>query len=81
MDPDHTKSRNAIKRSKLLMTKKEEGNVQFKLGNIQAAFDLYSEALNVDPKNYSTNAKLLCNRALVGSKVQVSGIYWGGMFI
>eukprot|EP00731_Ephydatia_muelleri_P020267 Em0012g1092a len=69
VDPDHVKSRNAIKRSKLLLAKKEQGNTLFKLGNNQAAYDMYSEALSIDPKNNSTNAKLLCNRALVGSKL------------
>lgn len=69
VDPDHVKSRTAIKRSKLLLAKKEEGNNFFKSGNNQAAYDTYSEALSIDPKNISTNAKLLCNRALVGSKL------------
>lgn len=34
-----------------------------------AAYGLYTEALGIDKLNKYTNAKLYCNRALVGSKV------------
>lgn len=56
--------------SKALKAKKEEGNKAFKEGNFEAAYELYSEALTIDPNNIKTNAKLYCNRATVGSKVR-----------
>lgn len=55
--------------AKALKAKKEEGNKAFKDGNFEAAYELYSEALTIDPNNIKTNAKLYCNRATVGSKV------------
>lgn len=55
--------------AKALKAKKEEGNKAFKDGNFEAAYDLYSDALTIDPNNIKTNAKLYCNRATVGSKV------------
>ena len=42
----------------------------YREGRLQEAHTLYSEALSVDPLNTHTNAKLYCNRALVGSKVR-----------
>lgn len=59
-----------LQNAKALKAKKEEGNKVFKEGNFEAAFDLYSEALTIDPNNIKTNAKLYCNRATVGSKVR-----------
>ena len=58
-----------FQKAKLLANKKAEGNDAFKHNHTQKAFDLYSEALEIDPNNRKTNAKLFCNRALVGSKV------------
>lgn len=59
-----------LQNSKALKAKKEEGNKAFKEGNFEAAYELYSEALTIDPNNIKTNAKLYCNRATVGSKVR-----------
>lgn len=59
----------SFQNAKALKAKKEEGNKAFKEGNFEAAYDLYSEALTIDPNNIKTNAKLYCNRATVGSKV------------
>ena len=59
----------SLQKSKLLLAKKEEGNAAFKAGHHQQAYELYTEALAVDPLSMYTNAKLYCNRALVGSKV------------
>lgn len=59
-----------LQNAKALKAKKEEGNKVFKEGNYEAAYDLYSEALTIDPNNIKTNAKLYCNRATVGSKVK-----------
>ncbi|XP_016122206.1 dnaJ homolog subfamily C member 7-like, partial [Sinocyclocheilus grahami] len=55
--------------AKALKAKKEEGNKAFKEGSFEEAYGLYSEALTIDPNNIKTNAKLYCNRATVGSKL------------
>lgn len=55
--------------AKALRAKKEEGNRAFKDGFFDKAFELYTEALKIDPNNIKTNAKLYCNRGTVGSKV------------
>ena len=60
-----------FQKAKLLANKKAEGNDAFKHNHTQKAYDLYSEALEIDPNNRRTNAKLFCNRALVGSKVRI----------
>uniref|UniRef100_A0A668RJV9 J domain-containing protein n=1 Tax=Oreochromis aureus TaxID=47969 RepID=A0A668RJV9_OREAU len=70
MAPDHDKARLACRNAKALKAKKEEGNKAFKEGNYEAAYELYSEALTIDPNNIKTNAKLYCNRATVGSKLK-----------
>ena len=49
--------------------KKEEGNTAFKSGKLEDAYTLYSEALQIDPFNKYTNAKLFFNRATVAAKV------------
>ncbi|XP_046722835.1 dnaJ homolog subfamily C member 7 [Silurus meridionalis] len=70
MAPDHEKARLACRNAKALKAKKEEGNQAFKEGNFEDAYNLYSEALTIDPNNIKTNAKLYCNRATVGSKLK-----------
>ena len=67
--PDHTKAKEIYKKAKALNAKKEEGNQKFRAGHLQAAYDLYSEALAIDPYNKFTNSKLYCNRATCGSKL------------
>jgi DnaJ family protein C protein 7 len=67
--PDHQKAMNIYKRAKALRQKKEEGNEVFKSGRLSEAYNLYSEALKIDPNNKSTNAKLFFNRATVCSKL------------
>merc|ERR1711962_807806 len=67
--PDHHKAKDIYRRAKLLIAKKEEGNTTFKNGKFQEAYDLYSEALSIDPNNKSANSKLFCNRATVCSKL------------
>lgn len=56
--------------AKALKAKKEEGNQAFKNSNYEAAYQLYTEALAIDPNNIKTNAKLYCNRATAGAKVK-----------
>jgi DnaJ family protein C protein 7 len=67
--PDHHKAKEIYRKAKSLRGKKEEGNEAFKAGKIQEAYDLYSEALNIDPNNIFTNAKLYFNRALASNKM------------
>ncbi|XP_049419489.1 dnaJ homolog subfamily C member 7-like [Epinephelus fuscoguttatus] len=70
MAPDHEKARLACRNAKALKAKKEEGNQAFKSCNYEAAYQLYTEALTIDPNNIKTNAKLYCNRATAGVKLQ-----------
>ena len=72
MAPDHQKAKDIYKKAKQLKQKKEEGNAVFKSANWSAAFDLYSEALKIDPCNRKTNAKLYFNRAIVAAKVRTT---------
>ncbi|XP_019854968.1 PREDICTED: dnaJ homolog subfamily C member 7-like [Amphimedon queenslandica] len=68
-DPDHKKAFQFRKRSKELLKKKEEGNTAYKSGSYQEAYEIYSDALQIDPYNRATNAKLYCNRALASQKL------------
>jgi len=68
--PDHVKAKEIYKKAKSLKTKKEEGNTAFKAGNLEEAYKLYSDALQIDPCNRTTNAKLYFNRATVASKLK-----------
>ncbi|XP_076823142.1 dnaJ homolog subfamily C member 7-like [Clavelina lepadiformis] len=70
LSPDHHNARITLKKAKLLAKKKAEGNDAFKRCQTQKAYDLYTEALAIDPNNRKTNAKLFCNRALVGTKLR-----------
>nr|CAD7587376.1 unnamed protein product [Timema genevievae] len=58
-----------LKRAKALKQKKEEGNEAFKASRLAEAYNLYTEALRIDPHNSLTNAKLHFNRATVSSKL------------
>ena len=72
--PDHQKAKDIYKKAKQLKQKKDEGNAVFKSANWSAAYDLYSEALKIDPCNRKTNAKLYFNRAIVAAKVRKENI-------
>ncbi|CAG5103839.1 Similar to Dnajc7: DnaJ homolog subfamily C member 7 (Mus musculus) [Cotesia congregata] len=67
--PDYVKALEMYKKAKLLKQKKEDGNVAFKAGRYQEAYNLYSEALTIDPQNKMNNTKLHYNRALTASKL------------
>jgi DnaJ family protein C protein 7 len=62
-DPDFRDAIKWLRTVQKLERMKEEGNQQYKAGQYQAALDLYSAALEVDPTNRGTNSKLLQNRA------------------
>merc|ERR1711981_608187 len=68
--PDHTKAKEIYKKAKQLKQKKEEGNGAFKSGKLEDAYTLYTEALQIDPFNKYTNAKLFFNRATVAAKLK-----------
>lgn len=67
--PDHHKAKEVYKRAKLLKQKKDEGNAAFKASKLSEALSLYSEALEIDPLNKTTNAKLFFNRGTVAARV------------
>ncbi|KAI6246148.1 DnaJ subfamily C member 7 [Erysiphe necator] len=63
-DPDY---RDAVKYLRIVQKQekmKGEGNVDYKAGRFSEAIEKYSEALEIDQSNKSTNSKLLLNRAL-----------------
>jgi DnaJ homolog subfamily C member 7 len=68
--PDHEKAKTFYKKAKLLQSKKEQGNQAFKSSKWQEAYDLYTEALVIDPNNKIINATLYYNRATAASKVK-----------
>ncbi|XP_056640440.1 dnaJ homolog subfamily C member 7 [Diorhabda sublineata] len=67
--PDHKKAMNIYKKAKLLKKMKEDGNEAYKACKFQDAYNLYTEALKIDPLNKKTNAKLYFNRATVLSRL------------
>ncbi|XP_012058088.1 PREDICTED: dnaJ homolog subfamily C member 7 [Atta cephalotes] len=67
--PDHDKALEIYKRAKCLKKKKEEGNAAFKREQYQEAYNLYNEALTIDPHNIMTNAKLHFNKATAAAKL------------
>jgi DnaJ homolog subfamily C member 7 len=69
-DPDYREAVKWLRTVQKLDRMKEEGNVDFKAGRWQAALDKYTAALEVDPTNRSTNAKLLNNRAMCRQKLK-----------
>uniref|UniRef100_A0A3B3D4A1 DnaJ heat shock protein family (Hsp40) member C7 n=1 Tax=Oryzias melastigma TaxID=30732 RepID=A0A3B3D4A1_ORYME len=75
MAPDHEKARLACRNAKALKAKKEEGNHVFKNCSYDAAYQLYTEALAIDPNNIKTNAKLYCNRATAVSDYMDTELY------
>ena len=63
-----------FQKARVLKQKKEEGNEAFKSGKLSEAHKLYSEALEIDPCNKFTNAKLYFNRATVAAKVEMRSV-------
>jgi DnaJ family protein C protein 7 len=68
-DPDNSRAASLFKLTKRLEAKKTEGNNAFQAGKSQEAYDLYSEALSIDPLNDAFNATLYCNRAAAAMKL------------
>ncbi|KAK9779505.1 putative J domain-containing protein [Seiridium cardinale] len=69
-DPDFRDAVKYLRIVQKLDRMKEEGNTDYKAGRWQAAFDKYTQALDVDPTNRGTNSKLLQNRALCRLKLK-----------
>ncbi|XP_018008913.1 dnaJ homolog subfamily C member 7-like [Hyalella azteca] len=67
--PDHNKAKETYERAKLLNKKKEVGEAAFIMDDFARAYDIYSEALEIDVLNKSTNSKLYYNRATVAAKL------------
>ncbi|KAK3113815.1 hypothetical protein LTR53_008522 [Teratosphaeriaceae sp. CCFEE 6253] len=67
-DPDFKTAVQYLRMVQKLDRMKEEGNAHFKYGRYPQAVDVYTQALDVDPANRGTNAKILNNRALCYSK-------------
>ena len=68
-NPDHNKAKDVFKKAKSLISKKQEGNKAFGEGKIEEAYQIYTSALEIDPQNCFTNAKLYFNRAATNAKV------------
>ncbi|KAH6654562.1 hypothetical protein BKA67DRAFT_282937 [Truncatella angustata] len=69
-DPDYRDAVKYLRIVQKLDRMKEEGNTDYKAGRWQAAFDKYTQALEVDPTNRGTNSKLYQNRALCRIKLK-----------
>jgi len=69
-DPDFNVAIKWLRTVQKLERMKEEGNMHYKAGRWQAAFDQYTSALEVDPTNKGTNSKILQNRALCRLKLK-----------
>lgn len=69
-DPDFKTAVKFLKMVQRLDKMKEEGNVAYNAGRSREAADIYTQALEVDPSNKGTNAKLFQNRALCYIKVR-----------
>lgn len=68
--PDHPKAARLFKLCKNLRMEKQQGNNLFTKGAFREAFAVYSNALNIDPTNKLTNAKIHCNRAQCSMRLE-----------
>jgi DnaJ family protein C protein 7 len=71
-DPDFKDAVKYLRMVQKLDRMKEEGNTAYKASRYQQAAEIYSQALEIDPTNKGTNAKILQNRALCYTKVLCS---------
>ncbi|CAG8524092.1 17050_t:CDS:2, partial [Acaulospora morrowiae] len=67
-DPDHSGARVLLKKSRQIETQKNAGNDAFNKGDYDAAYELYTAALEIDPSNINTNSKIYSNRSFVLTK-------------
>lgn len=64
-DPDNSKARVLLKKSKALESQKTAGNEAFSRKDYKEAYDIYSAALKIDPSNTTMMSKLYSNRSAV----------------
>lgn len=69
-DPDYNIALKYLRMVQKLDKTKEEGNTLFKTGKHRQAHEVYTAALEIDPQNKGTNAKILQNRALCSTKLK-----------
>lgn len=69
-DPDFKDAVKWLRTVQKLERLKEDGNNEYKAGRWEPAVRKYSDALDVDPANRSTNSRILQNRALAYSKLK-----------
>jgi DnaJ homolog subfamily C member 7 len=70
MDPDNSDARTWLRTMKKLDRARNDANDLFKRGSYTQAVGAYTSALDIDPSNRVTNAKLLGNRALSRMKLK-----------
>jgi DnaJ family protein C protein 7 len=68
-DPDFSKARALLKMARAIESQKEAGNAAFKANQLEEAYDAYTAAMEIDPKNDHMNSRLYSNRAAVLQKV------------
>ncbi len=68
-DPDLREAARWLKMVRELDKRKEEGNAAYNAGRIEEAVRIYSQALEIDAGNRTTNSKILQNRAQCYMKV------------
>ncbi|KAF0983662.1 hypothetical protein FDP41_007577 [Naegleria fowleri] len=69
LDPDNQKCIQFRKQIKKIEALKEEGNTLLRNGKYQEAYNEYTKAIEIDPKNANLNAVLYCNRAAAATKL------------
>ena len=69
VDPDNQKCLQFRKQIKKIESLKEEGNKLLRANKFQEAYDEYTKAIEVDPKNANMNSVLYCNRAAAATKL------------
>ncbi|KAG2236342.1 hypothetical protein INT48_001406 [Thamnidium elegans] len=67
-DPDFSKARALLKMARAIDNQKEAGNVAFKANQLDEAYEAYTAAMEIDPKNDHINSRLYSNRAAVLQK-------------
>jgi DnaJ family protein C protein 7 len=70
MDPDNVKIQQFRRHIQKLEQAKEEANKLFREGSLDAAYQKYTEALELDPLNNAFNSQLYNNRATVAFKMK-----------
>jgi len=67
-DPDNSKIQSIFKQVKKMESAKDAANDAFKEGKTQQAFEMYTQALTLDPNHGPYNSVMRCNRAAAAMK-------------